>query len=155
MEFGPRALGNRSILANPLSESVKDDLNLKFKKREWFQPFCPSILIEEKDRLFTSAYNNKHMTCAFTLKNEFVTSLPGITHVDGTARAQFVSMTTNARLFNVLQEFKELTGFGVLLNTSFNIHGKTIVLTPRDALDDFMSCSIDVLYIGNFRVRRR
>jgi carbamoyltransferase len=155
MEFGPRALGNRSILANPLSESVKDDLNLKFKKREWFQPFCPSILIQEKDRLFSSAYNNKHMTCAFTLKDEFVTSLPGITHVDGTARAQFVSMTTNARLFRVLQEFKKLTGFGVLLNTSFNIHGKTIVLTPRDALDDFMSCSIDVLYIGNFRVKRR
>jgi carbamoyltransferase len=155
MEFGPRALGNRSILANPLSESVKDDLNLKFKKREWFQPFCPSILIQEKDRLFASAYNNKHMTCAFTLKDEFVTSLPGITHVDGTARAQFVSMTTNARLFKVLQEFKKLTGFGVLLNTSFNIHGKTIVLTPRDALDDFMSCSIDVLYIGNFRVKRR
>ena len=155
MEFGPRALGNRSILANPLSDSVKDDLNLKFKKREWFQPFCPSILIQERDRLFVSSYNNKHMTCAFTLKAEFVNSLPGITHVDGTARAQFVSEMTNLKLFKVLQEFKELTGFGVLLNTSFNIHGKTIVLTPRDALDDFMSCSIDVLYIGNFRVERR
>ena len=155
MEFGPRALGNRSILANPLSDSVKDDLNLKFKKREWFQPFCPSILIQERDRLFVSSYNNKHMTCAFTLKDEFVNSLPGITHVDGTARAQFVSEVTNLKLFRVLQEFKKLTGFGVLLNTSFNIHGKTIVLTPRDALDDFMSCSIDVLYIGNFRVERR
>jgi carbamoyltransferase len=155
MEFGPRALGNRSILANPLSDSVKDDLNLKFKKREWFQPFCPSILIQERDRLFVSSYNNKHMTCAFTLKDEFVNSLPGITHVDGTARAQFVSELTNLKLFRVLQEFKKLTGVGVLLNTSFNIHGKTIVLTPRDALDDFMSCSIDALYIGNFRVERR
>jgi carbamoyltransferase len=134
---------------------VKDDLNLKFKKREWFQPFCPSILLEERDRLFVSSYSNKHMTCAFTLKDEFVTRLPGISHVDGTARAQFVSETTNYKLFRVLQEFKKLTSFGVLLNTSFNIHGKTIVMTPSDALDDFMSCSIDVLYIGNFRVVRK
>jgi carbamoyltransferase len=154
MEYGPRALGHRSILANPLLPEIKNELNLKFKKREWFQPFCPSILDIEQERLFESAYQNRHMTCAFQLKEEFVEKLPGIAHVDGTARAEFLNSEDDPTFYKVIQQFKELTGFGVLLNTSFNIHGKTIVLTPSDALDDFMSCSIDVLYIGNYRVTR-
>lgn len=154
MEYGPRALGHRSILANPLLPEIKNELNLKFKKREWFQPFCPSILESELERLFVSAYPNRHMTCAFQLRTEFVDKLPGISHIDGTARAEFLTENEDPIFFATLEEFKRLSGFGVLLNTSFNIHGKTIVLTPKDALDDFMSCSIDVMYIGNFRVTR-
>jgi len=129
MEYGPRALGHRSILANPLLPEIKNELNLKFKKREWFQPFCPSILEIERDRLFESAYQNRHMTCAFQLKEEFVSKLPGIAHIDGTARAEFLSLEDEPTFYQVIEKFKELSGFGVLLNTSFNIHGKTIVLT--------------------------
>lgn len=154
MEFGPRALGNRSILANPLIKTITSDLNLKFKKREAFQPFCPSILDEEADKLFDSYYLNRHMTSAFTVKRKYVDKIPGIVHIDGTARAQFVNENTNFDLYTILQKFKSITGYGALINTSFNIHGKTIVRTPQDAIDDFIDCRIDVMYIEGFRVSR-
>jgi len=155
MEFGPRALGHRSILANPTSESIKDDLNLRFKKREWFQPFCPTILLEERERLFVSSLPNRHMTSAFTLRKEVAADLPAITHIDQTARPQFVSKEDSGLLHDLLSELKRLNGYGVVLNTSFNIHGKPIVMTPQDALDDFRDCEIDVLYMENFRITRR
>lgn len=154
MEFGPRALGNRSILANPMSETIREDLNLKFKQREWFQPFCPSILETEARELFENFYLNRHMTCAFTMKERFRPLLPGIVHVDGTSRAQFVNESNNSNLFKILTHFKTLTGHGALINTSFNIHGRAIVRTPDDAIQDFLDCNIDVLYIEGFRVRR-
>jgi len=155
MEYGPRALGHRSIVANPRNPQIREDINLKFKKREWFQPFCPSILEEERERLFKVSYPNKYMTCAFTVKDEFAEELPSIVHVDNTARPQFVEKQDDEYYFNLLKELQKINKYGVVLNTSFNIHGKTIVMTPQDALDDFFACGIDALYIENFKVIKR
>lgn len=154
MEYGPRALGHRSILANPRDNKIRDEINLKFKKREWFQPFCPSILESERKNLFKRSYPNKHMSCAFTIKKEFAKELPAIIHIDHTARPQFVEKEDDEYYYNTLKELKKINKYGVVLNTSFNIHGKTIVLTPQDALDDFFSCGIDSLYIEGFKVTR-
>ena len=155
LEFGPRALGHRSILATPTSKEIRDQLNLKFKKREWFQPFCPSMLEEERERLLKTSYSNKHMTCAFRVKEEFIDKIPAVMHIDATARAQFVRNEDNNYYFSLLKELKRLTGFGVVLNTSFNIHGKPIVMTPQDAVDDFLSSGIDCLFIGDYLVTRK
>lgn len=152
MEYGPRALGHRSIVANPRNPQIREDINLKFKKREWFQPFCPSILEGEREKLFKVSYPNKYMTCAFTVKDEFAEELPSIVHVDNTARPQFVEKRDDEYYFNLLKELQKINKYGVVLNTSFNIHGKTIVMTPQDALDDFFACGIDALYIENFKV---
>jgi carbamoyltransferase len=155
MEWGPRALGNRSIIADARSVSSKRLLNESIKKRESFQPFCPSILSEEKDRLFDEAYLNKHMTSAFRLKEAFWDQLPGAIHVDGTARVQFVSPNDNPKYFELIKRVKDLTGFGVILNTSFNKHGRTIVETPEDALDDFIDTNLDFLLIEGLLVLKK
>jgi carbamoyltransferase len=155
MEFGPRALGNRSIIANPTDPKVTERINAKVKRRPWYQPFCPSILEEERERLFQDSFSHKHMAIAFRLKPEFHDDLPCATHIDGTARPQFVSPPDNPAYWQLLKEFKILSGYGVLINTSFNLHGRTIVRTPEDAIQDFMDCGIDVLYIEGFRVTRQ
>ncbi|HBA61316.1 MAG TPA: hypothetical protein DCZ92_10975 [Elusimicrobia bacterium] len=155
LEFGPRALGNRSILADARNPGVRDRLNSVVKRRPAFQPFCPSILESERERLFAESFPHKHMAVAFRLKPEFRAALPAIIHVDGTARPQFVSEQDNPPFHRILTALKELTGYGVVLNTSFNLHGRTIVRTPQDALSDFLSCSIDELYLESHRVRRK
>jgi carbamoyltransferase len=155
MEWGPRALGNRSILANPCLAETRERINSVVKKRPLFQPFCPTILEEEKDRLFERAYFNRHMTCAFRMREEFWPHLPSAIHVDGTARVQFLGQDDNALLYRVLTEFKRLSGFGVLINTSFNLHGRTIVDTPEDALVDFLDSQMDFLVLDGYLVRRR
>ena len=155
MEWGPRALGNRSILADARIASMRERINNVVKKRPLFQPFCPSILVEEKDRLFERAYINRHMTCAFRMRREFWENLPSAIHIDGTARAQFVSADDNPMFYRVLSEFKRLSGFGVLINTSFNLHGRTIVNTPEDAIDDFLDSQMDFLVLDGYLVRRR
>jgi carbamoyltransferase len=154
MEFGPRALGNRSILANPRSSLMRDELNLRFKKREWFQPFCPSLLLTEAPKVFTSFYDNPHMTCAFSVRPNVQSELPAICHIDGTARPQMVTLKRNPLFFRILQQLQEKNKYGVCLNTSFNVHGKTIVCTASDAIDDFFACSIDVLYLGGWKITR-
>ncbi|OHA92996.1 MAG: hypothetical protein A2W58_02780, partial [Candidatus Zambryskibacteria bacterium RIFCSPHIGHO2_02_38_10.5] len=123
MEWGPRALGNRSILASPLKIDFRDRINKEIKRRPAFQPFCPSILEEERERLFDKSYENKHMTCAFHMKKEFAEQLQSAVHIDGTARAQFVEEKDNPQYYRILKKVKELTGFGVIINTSFNKHG--------------------------------
>ncbi|AAR38983.1 NEQ127 [Nanoarchaeum equitans Kin4-M] len=155
MEFGPRALGNRSILADPRDPKSRDKLNLKVKRRPWFQPFCPSVLEEERERLFEKSYKHKHMAIAFRLKKEYWDKLPSARHVDGTARPQFVEEKDNPNYYRLLKKLKELTGFGVVVNTSFNLHGRTIVRTPEDALTDFIDCNIDALFIEGYLVRRK
>lgn len=155
MEWGPRALGNRSIIALANDNSTRVKMNKEIKKRPEFQPFCPSILIDEKDRLFESSYANTHMTCAFRMKKEFLNDLPSAVHVDGTARVQFVSKNDNQNYHTLLQEVKKLTGYGVLINTSFNKHGRTIVETPQDAIDDFIDTDLNFMMIGNFLVTRK
>jgi len=153
MEFGPRALGNRSIVGNPMLEDTRNIINSTVKMRPSYQPFCPSILEEERERLFNNSFSHKHMSIAFRMKDEFIQDLPCAVHVDGTARPQFVEEADNPNYYAYLKALKEITGYGVSLNTSFNLHGRTIVRTPEDAIVDFIDCNIDELYIEGFRVR--
>ena len=154
MEWGPRALGNRSIVASAMLKETKDRINLVIKKRPRFQPLCPSILAEEKERLFERAYLNKHMTCAFQMKKAFWEVLPSAIHIDGTARVQFVTSQDNPTYWRLIKKVKDLTGFGVIVNTSFNRHGRTIVNTPKDAIVDFLDSGMDFAVLEGFMVTR-
>jgi carbamoyltransferase len=154
MEFGPRALGNRSIVASPMFEDTRQRINSTVKRRPSYQPFCPSILEEERNRLFEKSFSHKFMAIAFRMNEEFIQDLPCAVHVDGTARPQFVEEEDNPNYYKYLKALKNITGYGVSLNTSFNLHGRTIVRTPKDALIDFIDCNIDELYIEGYRVKR-
>ena len=153
-EFGPRALGHRSILANPTDLNARDSINNKFKRREWFQPFCPIMTESEATRLLVSSYKNKHMTCAFRVKPEFIKSIPSVVHIDGTARAEIISEHDEPFIYSVLELLKSRVGFGVLLNTSFNLHGRAMVNSPMHALDDYIDCGLDYLVLQNYIIRR-
>jgi carbamoyltransferase len=155
MEFGPRALGNRSIIGSPILEETRSIINSKVKMRPSYQPFCPSILEEERERLFENSFSHKHMAIAFRMKEEFIKDLPCAVHVDGTARPQFVEEADNPAYYSYLKALKDITGYGVSLNTSFNLHGRTIVRTPQDAILDFLDCNIDELYIEGFKVKAK
>jgi carbamoyltransferase len=155
MEFGPRALGNRSIIANPMLEGSRQKINSTVKKRPSYQPFCPSILEEERERLFKDSFSHKYMAIAFRMKEEFIKDLPCAVHVDGTARPQFVEEKDNPNYYRYLKALKDITGYGVSLNTSFNLHGRTIVRTPEDAVVDFVDCNIDELFIEGYRVKKK
>ena len=153
-EFGPRALGNRSIIADVRNKDIQQIINKNIKNRPLFQPFCPSIIIDERERLFEGSYDNKHMTTAFRLKEEFKDEIPGSVHVDLTARVQFVSKEDNPNYYALIERVKTLTGFGVIINTSFNKHGRTIVLTPEDAITDFRDTNLDFMVIEGFLVQK-
>jgi carbamoyltransferase len=153
-EFGPRALGNRSIIASVQDRDIQKKINSSIKNRPLFQPFCPSILAEEKERLFEKAYLNKHMTIAFRLKEEFKEDIPGSIHIDSTARVQFVEEKDNPNYYNLIKEVKNLTGFGVIINTSFNKHGRTMVLNPKQAIIDFLDTNLDFMIMEGFWVSR-
>ena len=152
MEFGPRALGNRSIIGNPMMEDTRQRINSTVKRRPSYQPFCPSILEEERERLFKDSFPHKHMAIAFRMKEEHIKNLPCAVHVDGTARPQFVEEQDNPNYYRYLKELKNIMGYGVSLNTSFNLHGRTIVRTPQDAVVDFIDCNLDELFIEGYRV---
>ena len=154
MEFGPRALGNRSIIANPMLKDTRQKINSTIKRRPSYQPFCPSILEEERVRLFKDSFSHKHMAIAFRMKEKFINDLPCAVHVDGTARPQFVEERDNPNYYRYLKALKNITGYGVSLNTSFNLHGRTIVRTPKDAIIDFIDCNIDELFIEGYQVKR-
>ncbi len=155
MEFGPRALGNRSIIADPRFSDMRERINQTIKRRPIFQPFCPSILELERERLFESSYHHKHMATAFLMKREFHSALPCAVHVDGTARPQFVTADDNPDYHSFLLELKRITGYGVCINTSFNMHGRTIVRTVEDAVRDMLDCNLDFLYVNGFKVEKR
>ena len=145
MEFGPRALGNRSIIGDARSLKTKERINSVVKGRPNFQPFCPSILEEERENFLNKSYKNKHMTCAFRMKKEFTTILPSAVHIDNTARPQFVEEKDNVNYYKILREIKKITGYGVVVNTSFNKHGRTMVTNPEDALNDFLDSKLDFI----------
>lgn len=154
MEYGPRALGSRSILALPGNPFVKDELNLKLKKRVWYQPFCPSLL-EEDARFFLEDFKGKpnlFMTMAYKVREEFRQDLIAVINVDGSCRPQILENDNNSKYARLLKEIKILTGKGVLLNTSFNIHGEPLVCSPEDAIKTFISTGIKYLVIGEFIV---
>jgi carbamoyltransferase len=151
MEFGPRALGNRSILADPRDPRMRDRINALVKKREAFRPFAPAVLEERVGEHFELDRASPFMTETCQVTSEL--DLPAITHVDGSARLQTVD-DTNPRFRRLLMEFDRLTGCPILLNTSFNLRGEPIVCTPVDALICFVRSDIDVLVLGDFVVDR-
>lgn len=150
MEFGPRALGNRSILANPKNPDMKEILNSKVKFREKFRPFAPSVTQEEASTYFDIFIDAPYMLLIPDVYPEKRNLLPAITHVDGTARIQMVNKETNPRYHKLLNAFKKTAGVPILLNTSFNVRGEPIVMNPADAYSCFMRTGIDALVIGNF-----
>jgi len=167
MEFGPRALGNRSILGDPRSENMQKKLNVKIKFRESFRPFAPSILAEHTSEYFDFQGDSPYMlmvapvaaqrlkptsgsASGFDKLYELRSELPAITHVDNSARIQTVHAETNVRYHRLISKFHALTGVPVLINTSFNVRGEPIVCTPQDAIRCFMRTDMDVLVLGNY-----
>ena len=153
MEWGPRALGNRSILAHPGSEGMKDVLNARIKHRESFRPFAPAILEEYLDEYFEHDHPSPFMLHVYKIRPEKRESLAAVTHVDGTGRLQTVSRKENPLYYDLIDSFRRNTGIPVLLNTSFN-ENEPIVCTPVEAVDCFVRTRMDVLVLGNFVVDR-
>jgi len=153
MEFGPRALGNRSILADPRRKDMKEILNSRIKYREPFRPFCPSILAESADAYFETDYPSPFMVMAYKIKPAQRERIPAVTHGDGTGRLQTVERDVNERYWKLIHKFGEATGVPVLLNTSFN-ENEPIVQTPAQAIDCFLRTQMDVLSIGGFMLRK-
>ena len=154
MEFGPRALGNRSILVDPRRAGMKEILNQRIKKREPFRPFAPSILSEHVGDYFEQTHPAPTMLMVYQIKPERRAEIPAVTHVDGSGRLQTVSREMNPRYYLLIEAFYKLTGVPLVLNTSFN-ENEPIVCTPRDAIDCFLKTRMDVLYIGNYSVSRK
>lgn len=151
-EVGPRALGNRSILADPSRPEMKDRVNNQVKHREPWRPFAPSVLEEAVGRYIDQPIPSLFMILAFDTKPEMKAEIAAAIHVDGTCRPQTVSRATNPRYWQLIKCFEELTGIPSVLNTSFNVDSQPIVNTPEEAIDTFVNCGIEVLAIGDFLV---
>ncbi len=169
MEFGPRALGGRSIIGDPRNQKMQSIMNLKIKYRESFRPFAPSVLEEDVSKQFEMVEKSPYMLIVAPVKNELCfestesqkilfgldklktprSSLPAITHVDYSARIQTVSKSTNLRYYNLISSFKRRTGCSSIVNTSFNVRGEPIVCSPQDAYRCFMRTEMDVLVLEN------
>lgn len=174
MEFGPRALGNRSILADPRNPKTQNLLNKKIKYRESFRPFAPSVLLEDVSKHFSTNKESPYMLFVGKLKKELQktepeeyqnynikdrlnhirSSIPAVTHVDYSARIQTVSKHTNPLFWQLIHDFKKITGLGMLVNTSFNVRGEPIVCSPKDAYHGFMNTEMDYLVMGNYLLER-
>ena len=170
MEFGPRALGGRSILADPRSEKMQKELNLKIKFRESFRPFAPSVLREDVNEWFDLDIDSPYMLLVSQVKKEKQiqmkkedenlfgieklnvkrSNIPAVTHVDYSARVQTVHKNTNPRYYDLIKEFKKITNCPVLVNTSFNVRGEPIVCSIEDAFNCFMGTNLDILVIEDF-----
>ena len=175
MEFGPRALGARSILGDPRSSSMQKNLNLKVKYRESFRPFAPSVLREDVSEWFNLNIDSPYMLLVSNVNQKKCISMtdeqnnlfgidklnikrseiPAVTHVDYSARIQTVHKNTNSKYYDLIKRFKEITGCPVLVNTSFNVRGEPIVNTPQDAFNCFMGTELDTLVIGNFYLDKK
>ena len=167
-------MGNRSILADPANKEMQQKLNLKIKYRESFRPFAPSVLAEDASKYFNLEVESPYMLLTADIKNEHKKEIPAdfyqqsmfnrlsversdfpsITHLDFSSRVQTVSTEDNPKFHLLLQQYKEHTGHGMLINTSFNVRGEPIVCTPRDAYHCFMSTEMDLLVIENFIYRK-
>jgi carbamoyltransferase len=153
MEWGPRALGNRSIICDPRRLDMKDILNIKIKRRESFRPFAPSILKEEMTEWFEQNEDVPFMGQVYQIIKEKRFLIPAVTHIDGSGRLQTVCERTNPRFYALIKEFKNLTGVPILLNTSFN-ENEPIVCKPEEALETFLRTKMDTLVIGNWKIKR-
>ncbi len=154
MEWGPRALGHRSILGDPRRADMKDILNLKIKRRESFRPFAPSVLREEVAEWFTLDGDVPFMMQVYPIREEKRSQIPAVTHVDGTGRLQTVTEADNGRYYRLIRAFREKTGVPMVLNTSFN-ENEPIVCTPAQALDCFLRTRMDLLVLGDVLIRRQ
>jgi carbamoyltransferase len=158
MEWGPRALGARSILASPLTEEMKDLINLKVKKREPFRPFAPVVAFEDAPKYFKTDKplpdSADYMLMVYPIKEHFHNKIPAVKHVDGTGRLQTIKREQMPLYYDVIKEFGKLTGTPILINTSFNIRGEPIVCTPHDAYKCMMGTEIDYLVMGGFLINR-
>jgi carbamoyltransferase len=156
MEFGPRALGSRSILADPRQADMRDRVNMRVKKREGFRPFAPAVAAERASEYFDIAAGDEetfaHMLFVVPVRQAYRAKLPAITHVDGTARIQTVTRTTNERFYDMLSAFGAKSGMPILLNTSFNMKGQPIVCGPTEAIDTFLAAGLDALVLGDYLV---
>jgi carbamoyltransferase len=153
MEFGPRALGNRSIVVDPRHADMKDVLNARIKHREPFRPFAPSVLAERVGEWFEQDYPSPFMVLVYKTRAEKRALVPAVTHVDGTGRLQSVERHVNPRYYRLIEEFERRTGVPMLLNTSFN-ENEPVVMTPQHAVDTFAKTKMDLLVLGNVVVRR-
>jgi carbamoyltransferase len=153
MEFGPRALGNRSIVADPRRAEMKDILNSRIKHREPFRPFAPSILEERVGDYFDHSYPSPFMLMAYRVKPEKRSEIPAPTHVDGTGRLQTINREQNPGYWRLISEFQKLTGVPLVLNTSFN-ENEPVVRTPEEAIECFLRTRMDALVIGNYLVEK-
>lgn len=175
MEFGPRALGNRSILGDPRNPEIQKILNLKIKFREGFRPFAPSVLEEDLSHYYSTNVSSPYMLFVASLKEELRnpepenyidfklydrlyhvrSAVPAVTHIDYSARIQTVSKEANPKFWKLITDFKKITGCGMLVNTSFNIRGEPIVCAPQDAYIDFMRTEMDYLVLGNYLLDKK
>jgi carbamoyltransferase len=171
-EFGPRALGSRSILGDPTNKNMQTIINLKIKKRESFRPFAPAVLQEQINKYFDLDVESPHMLLVAEIKNErkikiknnsrnedmlkvvkkIRSDIPAVTHVDYSARIQSVSKERNGKFYDLIKSFEELTGCGLVINTSFNVRGEPIVNTPWDAYMCFINTEMDVLFLEDFYI---
>lgn len=154
LEFGDRALGNRSILADPRDESMKDKVNETVKYREPFRPFAPSILSEHVDEYFMGASPTPYMEKVYPVVEGMRSKIPAVVHVDGSGRLQTVTRKQNPLYHELIQEFKKITGIPIVLNTSFNLKGEPVVCSPTDALRTFFSSGLDALVLGPYVVEK-
>jgi carbamoyltransferase len=152
-EWGPRALGNRSIVVDPRRADMKETLNRRIKHREIFRPFAPSILAEATGEWFEKSHPSPFMTLAYAVQPEKRAQIPAPTHVDGTGRLQTVTREANPRYHALISAFRDLTGVPVVLNTSFN-DNEPIVCRPQEALDCFLRTRMDALVLGDFLISR-
>jgi len=154
MEFGPRALGSRSIVADPRDPEMNAKVNNAVKFREWWRPFAPSFKKEAAPEYLESAYDSPFMILTAQVRPEKRNVIPSVTHVDGSARPQTVEREINPLYYRLIDEFGKITGVPVIMNTSFNLRGEAIVHTPTDALRTFFSSGMDALAIGSFLVEK-
>ncbi len=175
MEFGPRALGNRSILGDPRNPEMQKRINLKIKFREGFRPFAPAVILEDLHRYFIQGIPSPYMLFVSQLKTEYRktepenysqldlqdrlnhirSEFPAVTHIDYSSRVQTVTRESNPKFWGLISEFKKITGYGMIINTSFNIRGEPIVCTPEDAYQCFIKTGMDYLVIGNYLFDKR
>ena len=153
-EWGPRALGNRSIISDPRNKDIKNIINIKIKRRESFRPFAPSILFEEANSWFKNFFDeDNYMTRVLEFKEEKKSIVPGVVHLDGTGRLQTVKQEDNPRYYKLIKQFNGITNVPMILNTSFN-ENEPIVCKPEEALDCFLRTKMDILVMENWIIKR-
>ena len=155
MEFGARALGNRSILANPRDPQMKSRVNRVIKKREGFRPFAPIVKLEEQSKFFDYDESVPYMNQVIQVKKEHQKDLPAITHIDGSARIQSLKQSNHSLMYKLLNKLAVINDYPIVLNTSFNLKDQTMVLDPKSAIETFLNCEMDILVIHNYIIKKK